>query len=245
MILKVDACTDTGKVREMNEDSYLLMPEKALFALADGMGGHAHGEVASTMAIESIREVYQNGPSSGADDTPVGAARLLEKAVTEANRKIFQRAEECLSLKSMGTTVVALKFLDGYALVSHIGDSRAYRLRNGQLEQLSEDHSLVNEYVRLGLLKRSEAAFSPLKNIIMRALGLNPGLMVEVKKTDCVPGDRYMLCSDGLTDLVPDREILPVLRGPSVEHMASELVSMALAKGGKDNVTVIVVGVEA
>jgi len=256
MHLEAFALTDVGCVREHNEDDLLILPEEGVYIVADGMGGHACGEVASRISVDSIREFYTNEITRDAikdsfktswkseHGGTVSSAHelLLRRAVEYGNSRIFGAAATDPELEDMGTTIVGMTFVGGRVYVAHVGDSRAYRYRDGRLLQLTEDHSLANEYIRMRVLKPEDLPHFPYKNVIVRALGLQHDVTVDTQARTCRPGDRYLLCSDGLTDLVPDEEIYDVLasiEGPRLA--AEELVRRAIAYGGVDNVTVLIV----
>ncbi|MDP9455581.1 MAG: hypothetical protein CYG60_09940 [Actinobacteria bacterium] len=229
--------TNAGKVRKNNEDSLLTGDGKdeALFAVADGIGGFEAGEVASRIAIGVLEEL-EPGDS-------------LEGAVKEANRRILAAARGDEKLSGMGTTIVAARFSVGdragaSAEISHVGDSRAYLLRGGELAPITEDHSLVAELVRSGDLTRAEASEHPQKNLITRALGAEDEVRVDTAVLPVQPDDRVLLCSDGLTDMVPEAKVGELLATPEPEGAAHALVKAALDAGGADNVTVVVVDVK-
>jgi serine/threonine protein phosphatase PrpC len=233
--------TDKGCVREINEDSgRLLRPSDPaqleqkgiLLVVADGMGGHSAGEVASQMAADVVSRVYYE-----AGGEPEEA---LRRAVEEANRQIHEAAAEDSAKHGMGTTCTALALRGGHGLAAHVGDSRLYMLRAGQLYQLSEDHSAVMEMVKLGLISKEEARTHEDKNVILRALGTSPEVEVSMIEPFGVrAGDKYLLCSDGLYDLVRDEEIAAVLTESEDIHAAGErLIAMAKERGGHDNITV-------
>ena len=233
--------TNAGKVRKNNEDSLLTGDGKdeALFAVADGIGGFEAGEVASRIAIGVLEEL-EPGQS-------------LEDAVREANRRILAAARGDEKLSGMGTTIVAARFSVGEragtgsgasAEISHVGDSRAYLLRGGELAPVTEDHSLVAELVRSGDLTRAEASEHPQKNLITRALGAEDDVQVDTAVLPVEPDDRVLLCSDGLTDMVPEAKVGELLATPEPEGAARALVKAALDAGGADNVTVVIVDVK-
>jgi serine/threonine protein phosphatase PrpC len=238
LLLEPFGVTDAGKVRRNNEDSLLVGEGKdeTLFAVADGIGGFEAGEVASRIAIEVLSEL---GPGSS-----------FEEAIGEANRRILAAGRGDERLSGMGTTVVAVRFggthEEPVAEVAHVGDSRAYILRSGDLSPVTEDHSLVAELVRSGDLTRAQAAEHPQKNLITRALGAEDDVEVDTAVLAVEAGDRFLLCSDGLTDMVPEDRILGILtQSPSdPERTARRLLSAALEAGGTDNVTVVVVDVK-
>ena len=229
---RVAARTDTGRRRMRNQDAYVCDPP--LFAVADGMGGAQAGELASRLAAAAIEE-----RTRGARGVEAVAA-----LVREANARIYRRAAEDPAAAGMGTTatVVLVDEEDGTLAIGHVGDSRAYRLRDGALEQLTADHSLVAELVRSGRLTEEEAADHPHKSVITRALGTDPDVDVDTLTVPIAPGDLYLVCSDGLTHMLSDGEVLAILaeaRGDP-ERMAALLVDAANRAGGEDNITVIV-----
>lgn len=250
--LRVGAVSDAGKVRTHNEDAYLDDGEAGLIAVADGMGGHKAGDVASRLTIEAITQAFAS-IEEGQTQTRwlifkrkmTGRDRLVA-ALKRANRVVLDTAKRKPECKGMGTTAVAA-CLEGDSLyLAHVGDSRLYRLRDGDLEQLTEDHSLLNEYLRLGVIKAENAGRFPYKNIIVRALGLSPSVEIDVDTDKPRVGDRYLLCSDGLTDLVDDAKIQARLAQPGdPDTVAQGLVDLALAAGGLDNVTAVVADVVA
>lgn len=238
--------TDVGCVREVNEDSgrlvrpadpALLVSKGTLVVVADGMGGHSAGEVASQMAADVVCRLYY-----ASKDEPAAA---LRHAVEEANRRIHEAAAADESKHGMGTTCTTLALCGATAYAAHVGDSRLYMLRAGQLYQLSEDHSAVNEMVKLGIITKEQARTHEDKNVILRALGTNPEVEVSVLDPFAVRvGDRYLLCSDGLHDLVLEDEIASLLSGSEDIHAAGErLIAMAKERGGHDNITVGIIAI--
>jgi protein phosphatase len=230
--------TDAGKVRQNNEDSLLVGEgqDTSLFVVADGIGGFEAGEVASSIAVETLKEL---GPGESFDDT-----------IQEANRRILSTAREDEKFSGMGTTVVAIRFAgtdeEPAAEIAHVGDSRAYLLRDGELQPLTEDHSLVAELVRSGDLTRAQAAEHPQKNLITRALGAEEAVEVDTTRIPVETGDRILLCSDGLSDMVPEDRISEVLSEPSQdpETPVRQLLTEALEAGGTDNITLVLVDVK-
>ena len=221
--------SDTGQVRPANEDSFLV--RSPLFVVADGMGGANAGEVASRAAVET----FAAGLPAGEDPGP----RLAE-AVRAANRRINQESEADTSRRGMGTTVTAALIGDSSVTVAHVGDSRAYLIREGEVSQLTRDHTLVDELVRQGSLTEAEAAVHPQRSIITRALGPEPSVEVDVETHSLDAGDVLLLCSDGLTGMVGDADLLAIVeRSNSLAAAAKELVDAANAAGGKDNITVL------
>jgi len=231
--------SDVGRRRETNEDSFLVEPRFDLYVVADGMGGYAAGEVASRIAVDSLRDALA-GPRNG------GAAVSLQEAVHEANVRICDSQAEA-NQHGMGTTLVAMLVEDGRAVIGHVGDSRAYLLRDGTLRRLTSDHSWVNEQVKLGLISDEAAQRHPMRNIVTRALGSRGEVTAEVREEGLRPGDVVLLCSDGLNTMLPDEEIFGVLsrHGGDPERACRELVSRANERGGEDNTTVVVVHVES
>ena len=238
LFLKHHGVTHPGKVRQNNEDSLLVGEgqDETLFVVADGIGGFEAGEVASSIAIDVLKDVAPSGS--------------LEDAIIEANRRILAAAKGDEKLSGMGTTVVAMRFggteREPVAEISHVGDSRAYLLRDGDLKPITEDHSLVAELVRSGDLTRAQASEHPQKNLITRALGAEEEVEVDTTVLPVRPGDRLILCSDGLSDMVPETRMLDLLTSSelSPEEATQALVSAALEAGGADNVTVVIVDVE-
>jgi protein phosphatase len=231
--------TDTGRRRRRNEDAYVCEPP--LFAIADGMGGAQAGEVASRLAATVLEEggLEEGGLGHVADDGEERVASLIR----EANRRVFQRASEDAATSGMGTTmtVALVDSRAGAIAFGHVGDSRAYRVRDGELEQLTQDHSLVGELVRSGKISPEEAESHPQRSVITRALGTEADVDVDTFTREAEPDDVYLLCSDGLTDMLSDREILELLDGaPALDAAARRLVEAANSRGGEDNITVVV-----
>ncbi len=228
--------TDTGRRRRHNEDSYVCEPP--LFAIADGMGGAQAGEVASRLAAAVLNE----GTLGDLEGNGLGEARLAE-LIQEANRRVYQRSNEDAAASGMGTTMtVALVDGDaGTVAIGHVGDSRAYRVRGGALEQLTEDHSLVNELLKSGRLSPEEALSHPQRSVITRAIGTEPDVDVDTFTVDAQSGDLFLLCSDGLTDMITDDEILGLVERSEddLETAARRLVEAANRSGGGDNITVV------
>ncbi len=222
--------SDVGRGRPANEDRYLVDPDTRLYAVADGMGGHRAGEVASATAIDALQAAFAGGAP-------------LDQAVGKANAAVFEKASANLDMRGMGTTLTAVALVDEHhALLGHVGDSRAYLMRGGGVIQITEDHSLVEQLVREGRLSPEEAAVHPQKAIITRALGIDPEVEVDLYPVDLRPGDRLLLCSDGLTNMVADTAISGVLRRQTDPQKAAEqLVDMANEAGGDDNITVVVI----
>ncbi len=251
MGIEIGARTDVGRVRHNNEDSYRLVPELNLFALSDGMGGEAHGEVASGMAVQTVAThclEAANNPSAPFfgelhPDLSEKTNRLAS-AARLANRRIHDAARTNPAQRGMGATLLAA-WLDGQRLsLVHVGDSRAYLLRAGALEQLTRDHSLVAEQVRRGLITPQQAEASELQSVLIRALGTQEEIEADADEHLLLDGNTLLLCSDGLTRMVTDPEIAStLLTHPAAQAAADRLVALANEYGGEDNVTVVVLRV--
>ena len=248
------ARTDPGLRRSQNEDSFCANPDLGLFVVADGMGGHAGGEVASELAVKEIQTVIESTTSLGPQgtwpvpfDTKVGRdGNRLRAGFSMANSRIAKRAETADELRGMATTAVALLVKAGEAALAHVGDSRAYLLRAGQLTRLTSDHSWVEEQVRAGMLTEDAAREHPWRNIVTRALSGASDLNVEVTELELEAGDRLLLCSDGLPTVIRDGEIGTAVAAPGdLQAVCDDLVNRANAAGGPDNVTALVVDVAA
>jgi protein phosphatase len=232
--------SDVGRRRQANEDSFLVDPERGLFAVADGMGGHAAGEVASRLAIEAVSDSID----AGGDDVWRDAESLLaaaQGAVQAANQKIAEAISSSVQLRGMGTTLVAALSRGEDLVVAHVGDSRAYLLRGGTIRRLTRDHSWVNEQVQLGVLSEEEASRHPFRNVITRALGGSEPVPVDAVATSLEEGDMVLLCTDGLNGMVSDSDILGLVQtaGDDLEGAVTRLVAAANTAGGEDNVTVV------
>lgn len=251
MRIEASGRSDVGLTRQHNEDSYEIDPDRRLYLVADGMGGHTHGEVASRTAVDAIRQYVgdfaQDGtapPYPGQDPECPQHWSLLKGAILSAHERVLRAIRQDGTLHGMGTTVAALLVSDESAVVAHVGDSRIYRLREGELELLTEDHTWVNEQVTAGFLSEDQARAHPLKNVVTRALGGDGKLEVDVDEVDLQPGDRYLLCSDGLTTMLRDPEIARRLRQEEPpEQVCRHLVADAQSRGGYDDTTVIVLDV--
>ncbi|MFI5053119.1 MAG: Stp1/IreP family PP2C-type Ser/Thr phosphatase [Acidimicrobiia bacterium] len=232
MRLVVGAATDVGRVRDGNEDAYLVDDAMGLVAVADGMGGHRAGEVASATALEALRAA-------------VNAGRPLREAIEDANGAVYEKSLTDPNLHGMGTTLTAGTLAaGGTLLVGHVGDSRAYLMHDGELRRLTTDHTLVEELVRDGRLTAEEAAVHPLRSRITRALGVEASVAVDLYTVELTPGDWLVLCSDGLTGMVQPDDIAATLRREDdATRAATSLVDAANAAGGEDNITVVVVAV--
>lgn len=244
--------TDVGRKRTHNEDAYLLLPEENLWCVADGMGGHASGEVAARLAVEELAEFFQ---LTGRDEEATWPFKLDAKLGYEENRlvtgvklanlRIHERAQSDAKLRGMGTTIVACALQkDGRTLVvGHVGDSRMYLWRGGQIRQVTEDHSLLNDYLRTKKLTPEEVEAFPHKNVIVRALGMKPAVEVDLLKETLQPGDVVLLCSDGLSGMVSDARMGEVIQGAhgDLRLAARNLIEAANEGGGVDNITCVLV----
>lgn len=252
MIVESASRTDVGRVRSRNEDSLVCVPELNLYVVADGMGGHQGGDEASRHACAAIEEHLRTKwfLVQGYERDPAPARRrqvlqLLTEAVRSANDRIVLEAEQNEALHGMGSTVVLALLAGDHAFVAHVGDSRAYLLRDGAAVLLTEDHSLLFELLRQGRLTRGQAARFPMKNVVTRALGIRGPVEADVLEIPVLPGDRFLLCSDGLHGYVED-ERLPRLAGEGpLQPVADRLVAFANAGGGSDNITAVVAEVKA
>ncbi len=236
MILRAAAGTDVGRRRRINEDRYALAPELGLYLVADGMGGHSAGQVASELAAEAALRTVR-----ALQDAAVSPAEKLCFAVSSANREIFQAGRERPELAGMGTTLVAVLALEGRAALAHVGDSRAYLLRGGHIRQLTDDHSVVGELLRRREISADAAREHPHRHVLTRALGVRPAVEPDLAELSPEEGDVFTLCSDGLTSHVRDEEIaerMAVDEDP--EAAADALIELANARGGEDNITVVV-----
>jgi protein phosphatase len=244
--------TDVGRVRTNNEDCFRIVTELNLFVLSDGMGGEAHGEIASALAVETVvkhcLDAETNPAARVLGQTQPGWSantKRLSTALHLANKNIFKSAEQHPDQHGMGATLTAA-WIDGAKLsIAHVGDSRAYLLRGGTLLQLTRDHSLVAEQVRRGMLTVAEAEESDMQSVLLRALGAQPEIEVDAEEHLLFPRDVLILCSDGLTRMVPEPEIAGVLQAEtSPARAAEELISLANERGGPDNITVVVVRID-
>ena len=248
------AKTDVGQKRQGNEDRFCLDPSLGLYVVADGMGGHAAGEVASRLAVETIQE-WMEKYLSGADVAIVGPAvaagsaeaNFLLSSIRLANRIIFDSAKDRREYAGMGTTVVAVLAQDDRFVLAHVGDSRIYRIRQDDIVQISRDHSFVQEQVDNGMMSAAEAHQSQYRHMITRALGLKERVDVDLTEQPAQPGDVLLLCSDGLSDLLDDEDMLAAVRdhADDLNRACQALVDRANAKGGDDNITVLVVQAQA
>jgi len=252
MRVRFSGNTDVGRKRDHNEDSIFLPMDTRLAIVADGMGGHASGEVASKLAVETIvdhfRKTAQQQPTTWpfkVDRDMRGDVNRLITAVKVANLEIFEQAERDPACKGMGTTVDVIWFLDDAVLIGHVGDSRVYKLHEAELSQVTEDHSLVNDYIKMKRVTAEEAENWAHKNVIVRALGMKENVQVDVISQAPKLGDVYLLCSDGLTDMVSDDQIAHILRSsPDLDKAVDRLIDAANEEGGVDNISVVLARLE-
>jgi protein phosphatase len=241
------AQTDTGRVRQNNEDSVTFDDATQLAVLADGMGGYNAGEIASGMATAFIKsELTRWLSEAGENASPRQLRRAIEVCVDNANRSIFNAAHGNPQYSGMGTTLVLAVFRGSRLLLGHIGDSRCYRLRGKEFLQISKDHSLLQEHLDAGLLTQQQAAASTIKNLVTRALGVEDATLLELNEHQVEADDLYLICSDGLSDMVDDPVLAEILNnGSSLEEVAAELVRIANENGGRDNISILLVKASA
>jgi len=241
--------TDTGMVRDHNEDCFLIVPESGIAILADGMGGHLAGEVASTMAVDQVIQHLLQAFAEARKNrrlSPDGRSlesRALVEAIKTANAVIHAASLAKPEQAGMGTTIVAVTFNDRRLTVAHVGDSRLYRYRYGALTPVTEDHSMVQELLRRGLITPEEARTSVNRNLVTRALGVDPAVEVDVNEQTFEDGDVYLLCSDGLNDVLTDEEIAAKLAesGGDLTAAARQMIAEVNARGGPDNVSIVLI----
>jgi PPM family protein phosphatase len=248
------AKSDVGRKRHGNEDSFCLAPEVGLFVVADGMGGHAAGEVASRLAVDTIQEwvtKYLSGMGTFITEKPVATysrqANFLLSSIRLANRIIYDAAQDRREYVGMGTTVVSVLAVNDHVALAHVGDSRIYRIRGEEIVQLSRDHSLVQQQVDHGIISAEEARGSQYKHLITRALGLKESVEVDLADQPVQPGDCLLLCSDGLSDHLEDEEMSAIVleHADDLEKACQALVDRANYKGGDDNITALLIQAQA
>ena len=249
--IRFSGVTDVGRVRDHNEDNFLIAEDLPLAVVSDGMGGHASGEVASQITVDTLRRYYTDTHETGADTWPFPMPSLhverdrMTVSIKLANTIIHDTGKRDPSKKGMGCTADAIYFSQGRFFIGHVGDSRVYRIRGAQIQLLTEDHSLLNDYKRMKAMSGEEAENFPHKNVVVRALGLAPQVFVDILVEEYQQGDLYLLCSDGLTDMLDDETILStVTRFQSIDTATQTLVQQANEAGGVDNITALVVRVE-
>ena len=248
--MQVAGQTDVGIKRNHNEDTFSILEEENLFIVCDGMGGHASGEVASQMAVETIRNFFRETREDPELTWPykMDRSRRYEEnrlitAIKLANLRIHEASKRESKFHGMGTTIVVFYSIEEGAYLAHVGDSRIYRLREGQLQQVTEDHSLLNDYIKMKKLTAEEIANFPHKNVIVRALGMKESVKVDTFLEQTRPGDIFLLCTDGLSGEVPDPQIheIMVRHGKDLTAMSQDLIETAKKNGGSDNITAIIV----
>ena len=244
MKFNVGFATDIGLRRSQNQDSGASCPELGLFVVADGMGGHRGGEIASAMVVEILPEMVRDSIQR----RDLSAKQVINAAIQKANHAIFERAVRESELQGMGTTTTALLFQGNQVTIGHVGDSRAYLFRDESVWQLTRDHSLVQEKLRAGLINREQVKTDQMKNVITRSVGFGHETVVELYEVKSKPGDVFLLCSDGLSGQVEDHEVLEIIKKRVLDHgdtknAVGDLILFANARGGHDNTTVIVVQV--
>lgn len=244
--IEMVALSDAGKLRRNNEDAVLANPRLGLAVLADGMGGHNAGEVASNMTITALGSELEHAfetqpPYLESANRLSRAHAVLCDVIMRTNAAVHLAARSSPKLAGMGTTLVAVQFYDNKFVVAHVGDSRLYRLRDNLLTCLTRDHSLLQEQIDKGMISPAEARFAANKNLVTRALGVDPSVDIEASEQAALPGDVYLLCSDGLNDMVEDREIAAIMTAGSANPQlcATQLIQKANEHGGRDNVSVI------
>lgn len=246
-VLELASVTHPGMVRSHNEDSIAADPEMGLAVLADGMGGYNAGEVASGIAVAMVSSEMKKALAGKKPEVLNGTAaeKLIAEQSARANAAIYQAAQSQPRYSGMGTTLVVALWHDNHMTVGHIGDSRLYRLRGGTLEQMTHDHSLLQEQIDSGMITKDQARYSQNKNLVTRAVGIDPEVDAEVRTYTVQPGDVYLLCSDGLNDMVPDEDIQLTLSSlqSNLPLAAQQLVQQANDNGGRDNISVILVRV--
>lgn len=243
------ARSDVGRARRHNEDRFVIDGDEGLYAVTDGMGGHGNGEIAAGIVGETIASYLKEHPApwrwEGAEARAQARVDRLRRAVKEANRAVLRAVAANPQLEGMGATAVVLLADEGRLLVANVGDSRAYRLRGGELEQLTSDHSWVSEQVEAGYLSQSQARKHPFRSVVTRALGGDEEVVVDVREVKPEPGDRFLLCSDGLNAVVSDEQIRGLMLDVGApDDLCRELVDAANRHGGPDNVTVLVLDLD-
>jgi PPM family protein phosphatase len=244
--------TNVGMTRAHNEDALHLPIDERLCIVADGMGGHASGEVASRMAVDTVVEYFRETSEEQTLTWPFKVDRdgradvtRLVTAIKLANLKIHEQAQRDPACKGMGTTIVTALFLDDRIIVGHVGDSRLYRLRDGEIQQLTEDHSLINDYIKMKRMTAEEAENWPHKNVIVRALGMKDSVQVDIHAETPRVGDSFLLCSDGLSGMISDEKIAEIMRSEhDLDRASDRMIVAANAAGGKDNITVVLARLE-
>jgi PPM family protein phosphatase len=238
LYIKSGAWSDQGKIRNSNEDQFVADPQKRIFLVADGMGGHAAGEVASKMAALKVEEILSRSESFSDPET------FLQQAIQIANKQVYSAQLDNPHFRGMGSTLTVLKIQDNRYYIAHVGDSRAYLLRNGNLTQLTRDHSLVWQLYEDKLISKEDLSRHPRKNIVTRSIGTHPHVEAEIQSEQVSEKDMFLICSDGLTDVISDLQIKDFLNsGKTPQEISKILVDAANTGGGPDNITVVVVSI--
>lgn len=250
MKIQVFGQTDVGRKRQQNEDSFLLDDEAGIYIVADGMGGHNAGEIASAKAVEVVRshvrehiDVLERLKVDPSPENRSAAQHLIEQAVQRACAEIWRIAQADSGKRGMGTTLVCVAIAGDRAVIGHVGDSRVYLYRQGQAHRLTEDHTLVAAQLKAGTITKEQAATSQYRNVITRAVGIQESVQVDTLLVDLVPGDLFMLCSDGLHGYLGDEETPRLLGAAPWDQLPRKFIELANARGGKDNITVVCVGI--
>jgi serine/threonine protein phosphatase PrpC len=250
--VRFSGATNIGRKREHNEDSISLPQTLRLAIVADGMGGHASGDVASRLAVDTVTEYFQATTDQQTLTWPYkveseerSEINRMTQAVMLANMNIWERTQKDGGQSRMGTTIVAMYFLDDKVIIGHVGDSRCYRMREGELVQLTEDHSLINDYIKMKRMTAEEAENWPHKNVVVRALGMKETVAVDIYSEKPVAGDCYILCSDGLSGMITDDQLAGALGAErDLDRCVEKLIDMANDNGGVDNISVVLARVE-
>ncbi len=244
--IKAKGASDVGQLRSSNQDAFLVANDSHLFIVADGMGGHAGGEIASKLCIEKIENFLQEHAKefTSGDVTDSALCAIMVNSVNHASAKIYEHALEEPSLRGMGTTATVVKLVGKKAFSAHVGDSRLYLIRSGFLYQMTYDHSLVNEQLRAGIISAEEAELHHLKNVITRSVGYQEEEDVDTVVFDLEEGDYLLLCSDGLHGKVEDQEIAHMVINNGLSA-ATQLIDLANKRGGEDNITVVIIAIQA
>ena len=245
--------TNVGMKRTHNEDSFLNFPDENLFVVADGMGGHSSGEIASQMAVEAISNFFKATRQDEEITWPYKIDKNLTldenrfiMSIKLANLRIHEAAQREARYRGMGTTVAGINFVGDHVLVGHVGDSRVYLIRKGHITQITEDHSLLNDFIKAHKLTPEEIANFPHKNVIVRALGMKDTILVDLSRHQIQPEDVYLMCSDGLSGMVSDKQICEVIQQtPDLPLACNTLIEMANKAGGVDNITCILTKIES
>ncbi|OGQ33316.1 MAG: hypothetical protein A3F16_04805 [Deltaproteobacteria bacterium RIFCSPHIGHO2_12_FULL_43_9] len=237
MKIAAKGLTDVGQRREANQDSFLVDEETLLFGVADGMGGHRGGGVASKLAVEIIRSYIQAHKNGDPEE-------VIEKALQEASKTIHQQSMDKNELSGMGTTATFAWVRSNRIYIAHVGDSRAYLLRGNKIWQLTEDHSLVHEQVKAGVLPESAEKEHLYRNVLTRSIGFEPFVKVDIYQKELEPGDKFLICSDGLITMLKDEEISKIVTKKSLGDALKKLITMANDRGGEDNITTILIDIE-